>query len=124
MMVYYFHQFLKSIYIVEINRERDILLLFYSNSFPNIVTQLSWDSRGSPKRIEVFRKVENLVRYGKVYHNGKNRKLHAPHNFQLHESSEILLSELCRVKCVFSSSGFRSGFAITAIISNSNFLGG
>lgn len=92
-----------NLYNVEINREREnIFPLFYSNSFSNIVTQLSWDFRGSPKRIEVFRKVENLVRNGKVYHTGKNRKVDAPHNFQLHESSEILLSELCRVKFVSS----------------------
>lgn len=105
--------------------KRDIFLLFYSNSFSNIVTQLSWDSRGSPKRIEVFRKVENLVRYGKVYHNGKNRKLDAPHNFQLHESSEILLSELCRLKCIFRQKV--SGVdlqSLQAIASSSNFWGG
>lgn len=81
------------------------------------MTQLSWDCRGSPKRIEVFRKVENPVRNRKVYHCGKNRKVDVRHNFQLHKSSEILLTELSGENVFFSRNGFRTGFVIMATIS-------
>lgn len=57
-----------NLHYVEINPERErICPSFYSNSFSNIATQLPWDSRGSPKRIEVFRKVGNLVRNRKKF---------------------------------------------------------